>query len=207
MVTPPFDLTRVLGSVWCVTVTGLPVAEALRRLGVPHFADLPDGAELASRRLAEAAALRERAVLVLARRVEPGRTLLVELESVLGWRGGDPGVLGDLATSATGMACAVIKDPNRTTVLFTQPAECEENDEGAVSFDAVTGLLRGSPGGHVSKALSDAGLLDLSGAADSWTPSQRAAHALRVATGVRLGPDIWGGPWTGGMSAGLFGGP
>ncbi|MEV1025125.1 hypothetical protein [Streptomyces sp. NPDC050264] len=199
MVTPPFDLTLALGSVWCVTVTGLPVPEALRRVGVPDCAELPDGAEMASHRLADASAMRERAVLVLARRVEPGRTLLLELESALGWRGGDPEVLADLAATATGTACAVTKDPNRTTVLFA------ENDGPAASLDAVTGLLHGSLGNHLSAALYAAGLTDLSGAPQGWTPSQRAAHALRVTTGVRLDPDRWGGSWSGGLSTGLAG--
>ncbi|MFJ9041089.1 hypothetical protein ACIRF8_31530 [Streptomyces sp. NPDC102406] len=202
MVTPPFDPTRALGVVWCVTVTGLPLREALRRVGVSDFTERPDGTELASRRLAEAAAIRERAVLVLARRVEPGRTLLLELESVLGWRGGDPEVLTDLATIATGMACSVVKDPNRTSVLF---AEKGEKVRAVASLDAVTGLLHGNPGLHVSTALSTAGLTDLSGAAGSWTPSQRASHALQVAAGVRLDPDMWGGSWTGGLSAGFMG--
>ncbi|MFF7276854.1 hypothetical protein [Streptomyces griseorubiginosus] len=189
MVTPPFDPTLALGSVWCVTTTGLAVPEALRAVGAVDVTELPDGTERASRRLADASAVREGAVLVLARPVEPGRTLLLELESALGWRGGDPGVMAELAAAGTGRACSITKDPNRTSVLFAE-------DNGVTgSLDAVTGLVHGSPGAYLSAALS--------GAAEGWASGQRAAHVLRAVTGVRLDADMWSGPWWGGLSRGL----
>ncbi|MBM7776070.1 hypothetical protein JOD54_006274 [Actinokineospora baliensis] len=177
----PFDPTALLGEGWCLLVTDMPVDATLELMGVAEERDLPDGLGRASARLASGAA---DGVLLLAKRVRPGHTLVLELDGLTGWIGMDPDLLAELSAGG-GVACAAFTDPNNTEVL--------------TSFNGspVTGL---NPRSMRLWGAENTAALTTFSADDSHTPTQRAVLAIQVATGVRLTEQDLDDPWTGGLA-------
>jgi hypothetical protein len=190
------DLTQMFGEGWCVTVVDFPAEDVLDIMGVDDAAPLADGVHLASQRLIS----RPRDVLLLAKPVDTEVTLVLELEGTTGWVGMDTAVLADLS-DAGGTACTISKDPNNERVAIAR--------DGAVvgGLEAATGRRWGRLDRHLVTALTSAGFPaggddDFSDGLDRLTPSQRAAVALSVVTGVELTLPLLQDPWIGGVSPG-----
>jgi hypothetical protein len=195
-VTAPVDLTDKFGEGWCVTATRRPIADTLRHMGVREPTAMPDGLTRVTQRLLG----KDRpGVLLLARQAAPGWTIVLELEGTTGWVGAQPDVLHRLS-AAGGMACSMVRDPNRIIVLFA------EDGHVRAGLDAITGRRWGSIGRRLAVALAAAGLPDDEepvGEIAGWTSSQVAAAAMQAATGIRFHDKLFNDPWTGGLSMGI----
>ena len=195
--TAPIDLTDLFGEGWCVTVTPLPVDDALRTMGVEDPAPMPEGLSAASQRLATPTP-GAGGVLLLARPAAPGWSLILELEGTTGWVGVDDDILGALSTD-TGTACTIVRDPNKIEAWFA----VHGRTVGGIS--TVTGRRWGPLTPRLSSALTDLGYPDdpddePTSDIETWTYSQAAALVLHAATGVHLPHDMTTAPWTGGQT-------
>ncbi|MFJ4966920.1 DUF6461 domain-containing protein [Streptomyces sp. NPDC088729] len=189
------DLTEMFGEGWCVTLAPGSPAEVLGALGVVSAGEVSDGLERATVRLVNGAG---GGVLLLGCHVAAGWSMAVELEGSTGWVGMDPAVLSALS-SGGGIAVSACEDPNQLTVQLAS--------DGAVLgwIDAVTGRRFGEDFGPLGEDLTAAGFPapgedEPSGAAAVLGPSQRAALAMRAATGIELDEEVFDGPWLGGIS-------
>lgn len=192
----PLDLTQLFGEDWCVTVVDFYPEDVLDIMGVDSAVPMTGGVHLASQRLTS----RHSDVLLLAKQVLTDATLVLELEGTTGWVGRDPAVLADLS-DAGGTACTISKDPNNVTVVIAK--------NGAVvgGLNAVTGRRWGNLDRPLTASLTAAGFPagDTEELADEMhllSPSQWAAVALYVVTGVELTLPLLQDPWIGGVSTG-----
>ncbi|GLW90630.1 hypothetical protein [Actinokineospora globicatena] len=182
--TDPFDPTTLLGEGWCLLVTDMPVDATLELMGVADERDLPDGLGQASTRLANGA---DDGVLLLAKQVRPGRTLVLELDGLTGWVGMDPDLLAELS-AGNGVSCAAFTDPNNVEVLTSF------NGEPVTSLNPRSLRRWGAENTDYISALTA-----LTSPDDHLSPTQRTILAIQAATNVRLTPQDVTDPWTGGL--------
>lgn len=195
--TQPVDPTELLGDAWCVVLTRTGVPVALEILGVPpeeqRATDLDEATRLVEEGDGEADS-----VLMLARPVVDGWTLVVEIDGSTGMPGNDPELVRRLADAGT--ACSAMQLADTEQVVHSTAGE------PAAVFNSTTSFLLGDGSEAVRTALSVAGF-DLSEAHEDRTdvreldPGSRAVLALSVLTGVELREEHFDGPWTGGLTA------
>jgi hypothetical protein len=186
----------LFGEGWCVTVVDFNPEDVLDMMGVDNAVALTDGVHLASQRLTS----RHQDVLLLAKQVLTDATLVLELEGTTGWVGRDPAVLADLS-EAGGTVCTISKDPNNVTVVVAK------NGDVIGGLNAVTGRRWGNLDRQLTASLTAAGFPvgdtdEPADEVDLLSPSQRAAVALFVVTGVELTFPLVQDPWIGGVSTG-----
>ncbi|SDS68679.1 DUF6461 domain-containing protein [Actinoplanes derwentensis] len=191
----PIDLTGMFGEGWCVTLTRGDVFEALSGMEVD-----PADCRPAST-LTEAAGLTWATfgVLLIAREIGEGLTLVLEFDGSTGWVGADLDVLAVLS-AAGGMACSIYRNPNREELSYAADADL------ITGLDPATFRRWGSVPDRFDDALSAAGFPGPDGDGGSTdmlglSPSKRAAAAMTVITGIALTPAMFDGPWTAGPSA------
>ena len=190
----PIDLVGMFGEGWCVTLTRGDVFEALSGMEVD-----PADCRPAST-LAEAAGLTwdTSGVLLFAREIGEGLTLVLEFDGSTGWVGADLDVLAVLS-AAGGMACSIYKNPNREELLYAADADL------VTGLDPATSRRWGRVPDRFDDVLSAAGFPGADGEGGSadilvLPPSKRAVAALTVITGIALTPAMFDGPWTVGPS-------
>ncbi|MGW0929036.1 DUF6461 domain-containing protein [Streptomyces sp. NPDC002644] len=189
------DLTELFGEGWCVTLAAGSAAEVLGVMGVVGPGPVAGGLDEATERLVNGTGP---GVLLVARQVASGWTVVVELEGSTGWVGMDPGVLGALSSGGR-TAVSACEDPDEITVQVAHDGRLL----GGV--DAVSGRRSGEDLGAAGRALTAVGFPppgvdEPTGEAAGAGPSGRAVLALRTVTGVVFDEDVFDGPWTGGVS-------
>ncbi|MEV6649637.1 hypothetical protein [Streptomyces sp. NPDC051219] len=196
----PADLTALFGEAWSVTVAGLPVEEALWRMGVEEPAPAPTPHEVLDSRV-RGRTTTSREVMLLGRQATADWSLILELEGSTGWIGAQTEVLDGLAACPAGIACTVYRDPNQTQALFAGQGR------PLAGLDADTGRRWGTLGARLSAALTAAGFPAGTSDQDAEGPdgdgAQRTAGVIEAATGLWLTEGMLSGSWTGGLSAGL----
>ncbi|BAL91745.1 hypothetical protein AMIS_65250 [Actinoplanes missouriensis 431] len=191
----PIDLVGMFGEGWCVTLTRGDVFEALSGMEVD-----PADCRSAST-LAEAAGLTwdTFGVLLVAREIGEGLTLVLEFDGSTGWVGADLDVLA-LLSAAGGMACSIYKNPHREELLYASGAAL------ITGLDPATFRRWGRVPDRFDDALSAAGFPGPDGEGGSTgilvlPPSKRAVAAMTAITGIAVTPAMFDGPWMAGPSA------
>ncbi|GAA1618978.1 DUF6461 domain-containing protein [Actinoplanes couchii] len=191
----PIDLTGMFGEGWCVTLTRGDVFEALSGMEV----DPADCRPVPT--LADAAGLTwpVPGVLLVAREIGAGLTLVLEFDGSTGWVGADPDVLAVLSATG-GMACSIYKNPNREELSYAADADL------VTGLDPATFRRWGSAPERFDDTLRAAGFPGPDGDGGSsdilgLPPSQRAVAAMTVLTGTALTAAMFDGPWAAGPSA------
>ncbi|MFF1452066.1 DUF6461 domain-containing protein [Streptomyces sp. NPDC058274] len=191
------DLTDVLGEGGCVTLVRRGLIEVMSAMGVEGVREVR-WVEVADR-LGELprAELRDLPVMMLARSLPSGWTVVVEVDGWTGWVGAQRDVLERLSEGG-GAAASLWRSPNNEEVLYA------EDGEILGGFDPTTGHRWGAHQdkfGPVAEALG----FSLSGVEDQGedllplSVGQRCACALEALTGVRLTRAMFDDPWQGGL--------
>lgn len=192
------DLTNLFGESWCVTVTDMPLAATLEFMGVVDPIIMPDGMARMTARLISGASQSDRRTLLLGATAARGHSVIMELESLIGWVGEDSSLLTELS-EGNGVACAAVSNPSRLAVNIAE--------NGRISgIEPIAGRRWGQPSRRLAAALSEAGFPvdamddDAVGEASTASFAQCALLAVRAATGITLRPEFFQTAWFGGLT-------
>ncbi|MFD7259060.1 hypothetical protein [Streptomyces sp. NPDC059874] len=190
------DLMQTLDSYfggWSLTFTTLPPLEALQAMEAVSIRAIENPLE--ALREEEDEGLAEDGVLLVAGRVHPGWSIVVETSGYTGLVGAERSVLLELC-SAEHPAMTVFKNPNRLELLYA------DLDDGWGGMALDSGIRWGEMSPPVSAALTAAGFLP-DGQGISTEIADRAYNdlaqrAIAATTGVSLDDVETAGGWAAG---------
>ncbi|MFF4759737.1 hypothetical protein [Streptomyces sp. NPDC001292] len=162
---------------WCFTFTTLPPREALQAMEAGHTSDVANPVDALREEADEG--IEEDGILLVAGRISPAWSIVIETNGNTGLIGAGHCVLLELCTPEQ-FAMTVFKNPNRLEMLY---ADLDDNWAG---LDITSGRRWGTLG-HVAGALHEAGFTADGGLHDTlsgYPYNDLARHAITAITGL-----------------------